>query len=127
MEVLEVKTTTRKGLSTKWGGREEGNYQREKIWDLFNIHIEYFIFQKWLEKLKDSAVFIINKVISKPPQINKSQGRNASQELRRTSEESILSTSVYVTPLHVKRTSILWKHENEVVSELKIATTTLKC
>lgn len=56
MEILKVKTTAAKGLFTKWGRKEEGNYQREKNWDLFNIHIKYFTFQKWLEKLKDSAV-----------------------------------------------------------------------
>lgn len=46
MDVLKVKTTADKGLFTKWGRKEEGNYQREKNWDLFNIHIKYFIFQK---------------------------------------------------------------------------------
>lgn len=30
MEILKVKTTAAKGLFTKWGRNEEGNYQREK-------------------------------------------------------------------------------------------------
>lgn len=44
------------------------------------------------------------------------------QELKRTGKKPILTTSVYVTHLYVKRTSMLQKHENEVASELMTVT-----
>lgn len=40
---------------------------------------------------------------------------------KRTGKEPILSTSVSVTHLSVKRTRMLQKHENEVPSELMTA------
>lgn len=53
------------------------------------------------------------------------------QVLKRTGKELTLTASVYVTHLHVKRTSVLQKHDNEVASELMTATkkisTIFKC